>query len=274
VLVARDVLPTTIPMPTILVGTDLTDRSRPAILRAVELVQAFGGRLIVCHATARTLPVNPLFPHQTGASIAEAAGTEQHVIDAVTEQVVSATGYREFDVVVDSGEASDIICTQATNARANLVVVMGDRPGIGEVARELAASPCSVLVVGKSTGNAVAIVTLESETESVASLAEDARAALVRPVSKFIVILWADTDDKKAPLLAELDRTSRAIGVPFEAWFADLSERAALARAASDPEIGLVALAAPKPDKVVEGRASPLDDGLEGATASFLLLRR
>jgi len=261
-------------MPTILVGTDLTERSRPAIVRGVELVQAFGGRLIVCHATPQALPVNPLFPHQTGESIAQTASTEQRIIDAVTEQVVGATAHREFDVVVDFGEAPDVICSQATRLRADLIVVMNDRPGLGEVARDLAASPCSVLLLGTSTGSAVAIVTLESETGSVASLAQDARAVLVRPVSKFTVIMWTDSDEKKAPLLAELERTSRTIGVPFEPWFADLTERGALARAASDPEIGLVALTAPQPDKIVERRASPLDDGLEGATASFLLLRR
>jgi hypothetical protein len=261
-------------MPTILVGTDLTDRSRPAIVRGVELVRAFGGRLIVCHATAGPLPVNPLFPHQTTQSITETAGAEQRIIEAITQEVVSATGFTEFDVLVDIGEAPDVICSQATRLRASLVVVMGDRPGIGEVARDLAASPCSVLLLGPSTGDAVAIVTLESETRSIASLAEDARAVLVRPVSKFVVIMWADTDEKKAPLLAELDRMSRAIGVPFEPWFAELTEPAILARVASDPQIGLVALAAPKPDSIVERYASPLDDGLEGATSSFLLLRR
>jgi nucleotide-binding universal stress UspA family protein len=261
-------------MPTILVGTDLTDRSRPAIVRGVELVQALGGRLIVCHATPQALPVNPLFPHQTGESIANTTSAEQRIIDAVTEQVVDATGFREFDVVVDIGAAPEIICSQAKSRRADLVIVMGDRPGIGEVARDLAASPCSVLLMGTSTGAAVAIVTLESETESIASIAEDARTALVRPVSKFLVIMWADSDEKKAPLLAQLERTSRAMGVPFEPWFADITERAALHRAATDPEIGLVALAAPKPDKIVERRTSPLDDGIEGATASFLLIRR
>src|SRR5687767_5307305 len=203
-------------MPTILVGTDLTDRSRPAIVRGVELVQAFGGRLIVCHATPKSMPVNPLFPHQTGESIADTAGAEPHVIDAVTQQVVDATGFREFDVIVDIGDAPDVICSQATRLKADLVIVMGDRPGIGEVARDLAASPCSVLLLGTSTGNAVAIVTLESETGSIASLAHDARAVLVRAVSKFVVIMWADSDERKAPLLAELERTSRAIGVPFE----------------------------------------------------------
>jgi hypothetical protein len=261
-------------MATILVGTDLTDRSRAAIVRSVELVKSAGGRLIVCHAAAQQLPVNPLFPHQTGEAIAEAASAEQRIIDAVTQQVVDATGFAEFDVVVDIGEAPDVISSQARRVRADLVVVTVDRPGIGRVARDLAASPCSVLLVGTSTGSSVAIVTLVSETESVAWLAEQARAAFVRTVSKFLVIMWVDSEEEKAPLLAELDRTSRAMGIPFEPWFADLTESAALARAASDQEIGLVALTAPRPDKIIERRASPLDDGLEGATASFLLIRR
>jgi nucleotide-binding universal stress UspA family protein len=273
-LTDADVLPTSTPMPKILVGTDLTERSLPAIVRGVELVKAFGGRLIVCHATPQSLPINPLFPHQTGESIADSASADQRIIDALTRQVVGATGFNDFDVVVDMGQAPDVICAQATRLRADLIVVMNDRPGIGEVARDLAASPCSVLLLGTSTGNAVAIVTLESETASVASLAQDARAVLARPVSKFVVIMWADTDEKKAPLLAELDRTHRTIGVPFEPWFADLAEPSTLSRAASDPEVGLVAINAPRPDKIVERRASPLDDGLDGATASFLLIRR
>ena len=131
-----------------------------------------------------------------------------------------------------------------------------------------------MLVLGASTGDVVAIVTLESEVESVTALVEAARGVLLRPVSKFLVIMWADSDERKAPLLAELDRMSRSLGVAFEPWFADLTDPSALARVASDPQIGLVALTAPEPDKIVARRAGPLDDGFEGATASFLLLRR
>jgi nucleotide-binding universal stress UspA family protein len=261
-------------MPTILVGTDLTDRSRSAIVRGVELVRASGGRLIVCHATAQSLPVNPLFPHETGATIAAVTGNDHLIMDAVTQQVVEATGFTTFDVVVDIGEPPAIICAQAANHRADLVIVSADRPGVGEVARDLSTSPCSVLVVGPSMGDAAAIVTLESEVASVGELAAAVRAVLLRPVSKFLVIMWTDSEDRKAPILADLARTSLALGVPVEPWFADLADPAALARVARDPEIGVVALTAPQPDSVVQGRASPLDDGFEGATASFLIIRR
>jgi nucleotide-binding universal stress UspA family protein len=261
-------------MPTILVGTDLTERSRTAIVRGAELVRASGGRLIVCHAAANMLPINPLFPHETGTTITATTGLEQRIIEAVMQQVVDATGFTTFDVVVDTGEAPDIICAQAGKHRADLVIVTADRPGIGEVARDLSISPCTVLVLGTSTGSAAAILTLESEVASVAELAAAARAVVVRPVSKFLVIMWADSDERKAPLLAELERTSRELGVPVEPWFTGLADSSALARAAHDPEIGLVALTAPKPDSIVERRASPLDDGFEGATASFLVIRR
>jgi nucleotide-binding universal stress UspA family protein len=261
-------------MNTILVGTDLTDRSRSAIARGAALVQASGGRLIVCHAAPRTLPINPLFPHETGEGIAAETAAEERVADAVTRQVVEATEFAAFDVVVDIGEPTDVLCALAKHHRADLVIVSADRPGVGAVARDLSTSPCSVLVLGPSTGDAVAVVILESELESVAPLVEAARAVVLGPVSKFLVIMWADSDERKAPLLAGLDRMSRASGVTFEPWFVDIAQPSALARVASDPQIGLVALTAPPPDKIVARRAGPLDDGFEGATASFLLLRR
>jgi len=261
-------------MPTIVVGTDLTDRSRSALVRGADLVRASGGRLIVCHATSTMLPINPLFPHETGSAIAAASSGEQRVIDAVSQQVVDATGFTTFDVVIDTGEAPAVICAQARNHRADLVIVTAARPGVGAVARDLSTSPCSVLVLGTSTGDAAAIVALESEVEAVGPLVDSIRAVVRKPVSKFLVILWADSPELKAPLLAALDRTSRSLGVPFEPWFADLTDPMALARVARDPQIGLVALTAPQPDKIVAGRASPLDDGFEGATASFLILRR
>jgi hypothetical protein len=129
------------------------------------------------------------------------------------------------------------------------------------------------MVTGPSTGDAVAIVALESEVELVPQLAAAARAASTRDVSKFVVILWADSEARKTPLLAALARTSEAAGVPFEPWFAHLDDTSALSRAASDPQIGLVAMAAPRPDKIVDRRASPLDDAFDSAQASLLLLR-
>jgi hypothetical protein len=260
-------------MPTILVGTDLTDRSRLALVRGAELVRSTGGKLIVCHAADKALPVNPLFPHEAGDSIAAAVSAEQRVADAVSQQVVEATGLEDFDVVVDMGEPSAVLCAQATRHRADLVVVNADRPGAGQVARELSTSPCSVLVVGPSNGRALALIALESEVELVPKLLAAARSVAVGPVSKAVVVLWADSEARKGPLLAALDRTSQTSGIPFESWFAHLDDRSALARAASDPEIGLVALAAPTPDKVVDQRASPLDDAFDGAAASLLLLR-
>jgi hypothetical protein len=243
-------------------------------LRGAELVQSAGARLVVCHAADKVLPVSPLFPHETSEKIAAVAGVEQRILDALSAQIVDVTGSTSFDVVVDSGEPSEVICAQAALLHADLVIVSADQPGVGAVARDLSASPCSVLVVGTSAGTAAAIVILESEVASLVTLIEVARSVVPRPVSKFVVILQADSPERKAPVLAEIDGIGRALGVPLETWFTDVADPTALSRAASDPEIGLVALTAPRPDKVVEGRASPLDDAFEGATASFLLLRR
>ena len=261
-------------MPAILVGTDLTDRSLPAIIRGVELARASGGRLIVCHAAPSALPVNPLFPHETGATIAAATDIEQQLGAAVTKQVVDATDFATFDVVVDIGEPPEVVCTQAARYRADLVIVTADRPGVGAVARDLSTSPCTVLLLGSSTGTAAALVTLESEIEGISRLAQAARAVVVQPLSKLLVMMWADSDERKAPLLAEIDRWSQEFGVPVEPWFADLADPSTLGRLASTPEIGLVAMALPPPDRLVENRVSPIDDELDGSAASFLIVRR
>jgi nucleotide-binding universal stress UspA family protein len=260
-------------MTTIVVGTDLTERSRPAIIRGVTLARHNGAQLLVCHARHKALPVNPLFPHEAARNIAATVVDEQRIADAVTRQVVETTGFTAFNVVVDIGDPAQVICAQATKHRADLVVVTADRPNVGAVARDLSTSPCSVLVVGPSTGDVAAILMLESEVSSIGTLVDAARKVSIGPVSKFVVILWADSEEKKAPLLAELERTSRALGVQFEPWFADLADPSAMGRAAKDPGIGLIAMMAPRPDKIVERRASPLDDGFEGAATSFLLLR-
>ena len=97
---------------------------------------------------------------------------------------------------------------------------------------------------------------------------------LVQPIGKFVVIMWTDlAQEKKGPLLAQLSAQSEKLGAPVEPWFADLSEMSLLTRVATDPEVGLVVLTAPAPDKLVAETTSPVDDALSVATSSILLIR-
>jgi len=262
-------------MRTVLVGTDLTERSDPAIVRGAALARKNGGRLVVCHVGPRQVGVNPLFPQQHQQDIAATASWEEAAAEAVTRHVADLTGLDAFDVAIDEGEPSRALCQQATRLSADLIVVMSDRPGGGgTVTRDLSASPCSVLVLGPSTGNTVAVVTLESDVESVPDLAAAARSVLVEPVGKIVVIMWADREKhEKGALLAQLSAQSEKLGVPVEPWFADMSELSLVARVAADPDVGLVVLATPTPDRIVAQTTSPLDDALAVATSSLLLIR-
>jgi nucleotide-binding universal stress UspA family protein len=262
-------------MRTILVGTDLTERSDPAIFRGAALARTNGARLVVCHVGPRVMDVNPLFPQQHQQDLASLADREKLIADAVSRRVVQVTGLDLFDVVVDEGEPPRVLCQQAIRLSADLVVVMSDRPGTERsVTRDLAASPCSVLVLDGSVGSTVALLTWESEVDSVHELAAAARSVLVEPAGKFVVIMWADlTQERRGPLLAQLSAQGEKFGAPVEPWFADMSEMSLLARVASDPDVGLVVLQAPRPDKIVDGTTSPLDDALATATSSLLLIR-
>src|SRR6185295_18346748 len=96
-----------------------------------------------------------------------------------------------FDVVLDEGEPSRALCEQAVRLSADLIVVMSDRPGAERrVTRDLSTSPCSVLVLDRSAGSTVALLTWESDVESVHELAAAARSVLVQPIGKFVIIMW------------------------------------------------------------------------------------
>ena len=185
-------------MRTILVGTDLTERSDPAIVRGAALARTNGARLVVCHVGPRQVGVNPLFPQQHQRDLASTANWEEVVAEAMTRRVVELTGLDVFDVALDEGEPSRVLCQQASRLSADLIVVMSDGPGAEKrVTRDLSTSPCSVLALDGSAGSTVALLTWESEVESVHELAAAARSVLVQPVGKFVVVMWTDLPQEK-----------------------------------------------------------------------------
>ena len=261
-------------MRTILVGSDLTERSYPAIVRGAELARRHGGRLVVCHAGIPRIGVHPLFPQRHQEDLTSSADIERRIGDELTRSVTELTGLDTFDVVVDMGDAPTVLCAQATRVGADLVVVMVDSGEKGRtVARDLTTSPCSVLSLGQSAGDAVALVTLESELDSLPRLVAAAQSVALSPPRRVVAILWADSEKKKGPLLARLEQIGKQAGTAFEPWFASWGDASVLARVATEPDIGLVALGAPVPDKLAGDKAGPFDDALPAGTASLLLVR-
>ena len=104
---------------------------------------------------------------------------------------------------------------------------------------------------------------------------ERVRGGVVSPHRIVVVLFVTDAVGVPAtetwgPHLASL---SAELGVAVEPWFAEIGDTAVLARASTDPTLGLVALAAPPPNHGLTHTSSPLEDALPVATSSFLLLR-
>ncbi|HKQ68188.1 MAG TPA: universal stress protein [Polyangiaceae bacterium] len=268
----------------LLVGTDLTERSAPAVVKGHELAHANGARLVVCHVAPATTGSNPLFPQRHEDDVLSLAHLEREVADAVSNQVTELTGRTpdDFDVIVDQGDdRAAALAEQAVRTSADLIVVAGDQGEnldgvVGQcVALELARrSSCSILVTGESGGKGAVVAVLEDEIEAVPELVASSLGVLGATSAKTDAVVWVSDKNARASALAdrvaaEVARTGQAV----ETWFADLDDTSILGRAAVDPSVGIVAVSAPLPSAFVRGTAGPLDDILPEARCSILLLR-
>src|SRR5450432_2900071 len=258
---------------TLLVGTDLTERSDAAILRGHDIARNNDARLVVCHVAPAQIGSHPLFPQRYEEEMLSAAHLDEQLAEAVSLRVAELT-QREpdtFDVIIDQGEPARVLMDHAARLAADLTVVMNDGPDSdATVTRDLArSSSCSTLVVGNGLGTGLAVMALETEIATVPALLAAARAAITFETSKIVMILWVTGGEfavlKWTSRLAEL---SIALGVTLEPRFAEIGDTSVVDRAATDPSIGLVALAAPLPDRGLTETSSPIDDALPGATSS------
>ena len=266
-------------MQTILVGTDLTERSDQALLRGHQIALANEAKLVVCHVGPGHVGSHPLFPQRHQDDVVSASNLEERIADAVSLRAAEVTGrdQEQFDVVVDQGDAAAVLTEQVSRVGADLLVVMADwsAPDDSGTARDIArTSPCSVLVVGEGSGTGVAVVALEDEVEVVPELVSAARSLLTSLPSRIDVILFAD-DPKLSParVTQQIAEQATALGVALVPWFAAIGDTALLARAVDDPSLGLVVVAAPLPDDLGSTTASPLDDALSTIRSSILLMR-
>jgi nucleotide-binding universal stress UspA family protein len=264
---------------TLLVGTDLTERTDRALYRGHEIAAMNGAKLVVCHVAPGHVGSHPLFPQRHQEDVLSAASAEEGIADAVSARTTEVTGRSadQFDVVVDQGEVAAVLSEQASRVGADLVVVMDDRSEpdrVGTVARELARiAPCSVLVIGKDSGTGVTLVALEDEVEVIPELLSAARSTLGSLPSQVDAILFADDPtlpvSRVAARIADIGTETGVVLVPR---FAEMADTSLLARAAASA-LGLVVLAAPRPDDLTAATSGPFDDALSAIQSSVLLLR-
>ena len=265
---------------TVLVGTDLTERSDQAILRAHRIATANEAKLIVCHVGPGHVGSHPLFPQHHQDDVVSAASLEERIAEAVSSRAAEVMGCspEQFDVVVDHGDVATVLIEQASRASADLMVVMADASEPDDprtVTRDLArASSSSVFVVGEGSGTGVAVVALENEVEVIPELVSAARTVLSSLPSRIDVILFVDDPELSTSLITQriADQAAK-IGLALVPWFAQIGDTALLSRAVDDPSLGLVVVAAPIPDDPGSATSGPLDDVLSTIRSSVLLLR-
>jgi nucleotide-binding universal stress UspA family protein len=271
---------------TLLVGTDLSDRADPAIVRGHQLAKASGARLVVCHVSPGRMATHALFPQQHQDDIVAATQFDANMAEAVSSRVAELTGRSPdtFEVVIDQGSPARALCEQSARFTADLIVVMADREtddGDAIVTRDLVRGcGCSVLVLCAGAGTeprrgGAAVVALEGEVELIPALVDAALFVASPPPSAIDVVLWVNEQDlETSSITAQLDRHARSLGVRLVPWFAKVRDTSVLmAQAAQHPDIGLLVFVAPAPPELVKGISSPIDDVLPQATSSILLLR-
>jgi nucleotide-binding universal stress UspA family protein len=149
----------------VVVATDLTDASRPALVRGRAHAVALGVPLIVCHVVLDVFRHHPLLPNPAENDLAIEADVIARVADLVTGQVSDVLGLSpdDYGVVVESGAPDEEIVRIAETNRASLIAVgakprEGARRVLGHVAeRVVRYADTSVLVAreGKTTGKIV-----------------------------------------------------------------------------------------------------------------------
>jgi len=264
----------------VLVGTDFSERCNEAIVRGHQIAERTGAELVVGHVLLAQIGNHPLFPQMYEAEAVSVATAGERVADALAERVATLTGRSPdgFVTLIDQGDAASVLTEQAARTETDLIVVMADqeREGSGAtVTRDLARDvSCSVLVVGDNVSDGVAIVLLQEELDLLPALVQAVRAIAPGLPSRIdVVLLMSDREAEATPLTLRVEAHSAALGVVLEPWFAGVTDTALLTRAATNPSVGLLVLAAPAPDALVVGRTSPLDDLVRLSHASILLLR-
>lgn len=109
----------------VLIATDLTEASDPAIARGAAHAQAIGAPLVVCHVIPDVLRLHPLQPRTGVNELTVSSDFTKRAAELATEQVrrVANLSPDEDTIVIETGNAEDEIVRIAEDRRASLIVV-------------------------------------------------------------------------------------------------------------------------------------------------------
>jgi nucleotide-binding universal stress UspA family protein len=135
---------------TVVVGTDWSDTAEVALVKALELARAGGGRLHVVTASPQSRP--PASGRSAGASGSHSLGPDFQA-DVVLERTLDRLGANDVEVRqhIVTGEPGDAIVAVAEQVGADLIVVGNKgmhRRVLGSTPNTVShRAPCDVLIV-------------------------------------------------------------------------------------------------------------------------------
>lgn len=138
----------------VLVATDLTTYSEPALVRARAHAEATRAALVVCHVIPDVMRHHPLFASRDANDTVIAGDLVKKAAELVAEQVgrVLRLSVDDYRIIVETGRAEDEIVRISEEEHASLVVIgakprEGSERVLGHVAeRVVRYSHCSVLI--------------------------------------------------------------------------------------------------------------------------------
>lgn len=111
----------------VLVATDLTDASRPALLRGRAHAVAIGAPLVACHVVIDVFRNHPLIPDPAANELVLSANVIGRAVECVGEQLEAVLGLTggDYGVEVETGVPEEEIVRIAEKKHASLIVVGG-----------------------------------------------------------------------------------------------------------------------------------------------------
>lgn len=139
----------------VLIATDLTEASDPAIARGAAHAQAVSAQVVICHVIPDVFRTHPLQPTGGDNAIALSAELTKRAADLATEQARRVAGLSpdQDTVVIETGSPGDEIVRVAEERRASLVVIGGKPEGrTAERVVRYASTPVLVARRGPTSG--------------------------------------------------------------------------------------------------------------------------
>ncbi|HSO37474.1 MAG TPA: universal stress protein [Labilithrix sp.] len=163
----------------VLIATDLTPNSEPALLRGRAHAEALGVPYLVVHVIPDVLRHHPLVPTPAENDASPMMDVTKKAAELLTEQVRRVLGASadDFRAIVEIGDAEDEIVRIAEQEHAGLIVVgakprEGSERVLGHIAeRVVRYSHATVLVARPGSASAKAVVATDFTDGSLPALA-------------------------------------------------------------------------------------------------------